>query len=109
MIILAFALIFGGLFVFMFSFIIRFGKNDLDKNLREAVSDFERKKESDDNFTDKDNNIIDHYKNDSDNIAVFEESDDRDFEILIGETKSFLRLVGAAVIVIGIVVYFVYS
>jgi len=109
MIVLAFALIFGGLFVFLFSFVLKFGKNDFDKNLREAVIDFEREKENVDNLTDKDNNIIDSYENDSDNIMVFEESDDKDFEILIRETKSFLRLVGCTVTIIGIVVYFVYS
>ena len=105
--VIAFFLILGGFFIFIFSFVLRAKKNDFDKDLKNALRGFEADKENIDDSYDADDNAIDNSINGADYITEFEENDE-DFEILMKQTKAFIRIAGIAVIVVGIAVYFIY-
>ncbi len=125
---ISFALILSGILIFAFSFVIKFGKKDFDRDFSEAVRNFEKQKalekfnENIDNQTEKSDNIkenlYDTFEEDFEKTQSEEdfqdmvydenyESDDEDFGELMKQSKAFVRLVGIALIVIGVVSFFI--
>jgi len=123
---ISFALILSGILIFVFSFVLKFGRKNFDRDFSQALRNFERQKtieEFNENINDqaeKSDNIKENlYDNDSEKIfseeEIFDmpdydadfENDDDDFSELMRQSKAFIRLAGAALIVIGIISYFI--
>lgn len=116
-----FSLIFIGCIILGFSFILKIGKKNLDKNFEEAIRDFEKRKEDKEekNLDDfekylsvSENNFENDFeksfeKEHENNLTEEYDEDDEDFTALMKQAKDFLKLVGIALIVIGIISFFV--
>lgn len=123
---ISFALILSGILIFVFSFVLKFGRKNFDRDFSQALRNFERQKtieEFNENINDqaeKSDDIKENlYDNDSEKIfseeEIFDmpdydadfENDDDDFGELMRQSKAFIRLAGVALIVIGIISYFI--
>jgi len=111
----AVSLIFVGAIIFGFSFVLRIGNKNFDRDFDEAIRNFEKqneekKQEKSDDF-EKYLGDSEHYiEENSENVYRAdlrdEYNDDEDFAALMKQAKDFLRLVGIALIVIGIISFF---
>ncbi|MCI8805445.1 MAG: hypothetical protein HFE59_06040 [Clostridiales bacterium] len=115
------SLIFIGGIILGFSFVLKTGKKNLDKNFEEAIRNFEKQKENEEekNASDfekylsvSENNFENGFeenfeKEHENNLTEEYDEDDEDFAVLMKQAKDFLKLVGIALIVIGIISFFV--
>ena len=104
---IAFILILIGLLIVFFSFVLKLGNNNYDRDFKEAIRNFEKqeelhKQENVDNSEDTGHNIIDNCYDDS-----FD--DDEDLKQLLAQSKSFVRFIGIALLIVGAVIYFIYK
>lgn len=131
MVIIALAMIFSGLLICVFSFILKPGKNNFDKEFSEALNNYEKKikeeevnEENDFSFEKEDNKYIDNLTKKSDNIEdkpldikgdffketvindEFYENDDEFFD-LMKQTRTLIRFVGGALVIVGVVLFII--
>ncbi len=114
------SMIFVGAIILGFSFVLKAGKKNLDRDFEEAIKNFEKQKKMEEQeefnaFEEclgaSENNIENNSEENSENeynpdLSDEYDNDDEDFAALMKQARAFLRLVGIALIVIGIISFF---
>lgn len=105
-------LIFIGILIFLFSFVLKIGKSNVERDFNEAIRIFEENKQKEEQEAEQETvEISDDTDNENDKGSFVTQndfsSDDKDIKDLMNQSRDFLKFVGIVIIVIGVVVYFI--
>ena len=106
-------LIFIGILIFLFSFVLKIGKSNVEKDFNEAIRIFEENRQKEEQEAEQETaEILDNDTDNEDDEDLFVvqndfSSDDEDIKDLMNQSRDFLKFVGIVIIVIGVVVYFI--
>ena len=107
-------LIFIGILIFLFSFVLKIGKSNVEKDFNEAIRIFEENRQKEEQEAEQETvEILDNDTDNEDDEDLFVvqndfSSDDEDIKDLMNQSRDFLKFVSIVIIVIGVVVYFIW-